>query len=60
MWRDLSLFLGHKMLSQAEWALIAMLEKHPEVFDIVQEILLTDGFSLTSIYNSDVRHPVDG
>ena len=56
----MSLFLGHKMLSQAEWALIAMLEKHLEVFDFVQEILLTDGFSLTSIYNSDVRHPVDG
>ena len=47
-------------MSQAEWALLAMLGKHQEVFDFVQEVLLTDGFSLTSIYNSDVRHPVDG
>ena len=56
----MSLFLGHKMLYQAEWALIAMLEKHPEVFDFVQEVLKMDGFSITSIHNSDVRHPVDG
>ena len=48
------------IMSQAEWALLAMLGKHQEVFDFVQEVLLTDGFSLTSIYNSDVRHPVDG
>ena len=47
-------------MSQAAWALLAMLGKHQEVFDFVQEVLLTDGFSLTSIYNSDVRHPVDG
>ena len=47
-------------MSQAEWSLLAMLEKHEEVFDFVQEVLLADGFSVTSIHNSDVRHPVDG
>jgi len=51
---------GLRQLLKAEWALLAMLGKHQEVFDFVQEVLLTDGFSLTSIYNSDVRHPVDG
>ena len=48
------------IVSQAEWSLLAMLKKHLEVFDFVQEVLLADGFSVTSIHKSDVRHPVDG
>ena len=33
---------------------------HPKMMDLVQGALQAEGFSLSSIRNSDVRHPVDG
>ena len=33
---------------------------HPKMMDVVQGALRAEGFSLSSIRNSDVRHPVDG
>ena len=33
---------------------------HPKMMDVVQRALQAEGFSLSSIRNSDVRHPVDG
>ena len=51
---------------QAERELLYMFEDsedsrdHPKMMDVVQGALRAEGFSLSSIRNSDVRHPVDG
>ena len=52
--------------NQAERELLDMFEDsedsrdHPKMMDVVQGALQAEGFSLSSIRNSDVRHPVDG
>jgi len=55
-----------RLLLMAERELLDMFEDsedsrdHPKMMDVVQRALQAEGFSLSSIRNSDVRHPVDG
>ena len=49
-----------QQLLKAETGLLGLLAEHKKLFDIATKLLEAEGFTVASIHNSDVRHPVDG
>ena len=49
-----------RQLLKAETVLLGLLPEHKKVSDIATRLLEAEGFTIASIHNSDVRHPVDG
>ena len=47
-------------LLKAETGLLDLLTEHKKIFEIATRVLEAEGFTVASIHNSDVRHPVDG
>ena len=47
-------------LLKAETGLLDLLAEHKKIFEIATRVLEAEGFTVASIHNSDVRHPVDG
>ena len=40
--------------------MLGLLAEHEKISEIATRILEAEGFTIASIHNSDVRHPVDG
>ena len=49
-----------RLLLKAEKGLLDFLAEHEKIFEIATSVLEAEGFTIASIHNSDVRHPVDG
>ena len=49
-----------RLLLKAETALLGLLAEHEKISEIATRVLEAEGFTVASIHNSDVRHPVDG
>ena len=49
-----------RLLLKAEMGLLDLLAEHEKISEIATRVLEAEGFTIASIYNSDVRHPVDG
>ena len=49
-----------RLLLKAERVLLDSLAEHEKISEIATRVLEAEGFTIASIHNSDVRHPVDG
>ena len=49
-----------RLLLKAETDLLDLLAEHEKILKIATSVLEAEGFTIASIHNSDVRHPVDG
>ena len=49
-----------RQLLAAETSLLRLLAEHEKISEIATGVLEAEGFTIASIHNSDVRHPVDG
>ena len=49
-----------RQLLMAETTILGLLAEHDEISEIATRVLEAEGFTIASIHNSDVRHPVDG
>ena len=48
-----------RALLTTEKGLLSLLSEHEEIFSIAKFVLEEENFNLSSIYNSDVLHPID-
>ena len=48
-----------KGLLTAEKGLLSLLSEHEEIFSIAKYVLEEENFNISTIYNSDVLHPID-
>ena len=49
-----------QQLLNTETGLLGLLAEHKKLSGIATKLLEAEGFTVASIHNSDVRHPVDG
>ena len=49
-----------RALLTTEKGLLSLLSEHEEIFSIAKYVLEEENFNISTIYNSDVLHPIDG